>query len=127
MPHNSSAKLKPFVIGENKTILLSLASLSGAFDLTGATVFFTVKRDVCDSKALIAKSSNVVTEIEILLPQSDPPNKGKAKIFILPSDVNVSPGDVVVDAWIITILGKKIRVVATLSSEIVRSVTTDFS
>ena len=128
MPHKPLIRIKPFVIGEHKTILLKVKSSAGAFDLTSATVFFTVKRSVEDTKPLITKSSNVVTEIEILSPQSDVLNKGKAKIFVLPSDTNsLATGEVVLDIWIVTILGKKIRVVTTLVSEVERPVTTDFS
>lgn len=121
--------LSSFVIGESKTLLLSVVTEEGPFDLTGSTVFFTVKKRVKDKRALISKTSDDVTEIEILLPQTDEANKGKAHIFVATQDTRRLGclNEVVVDAWVVTTTGDTKRVVQTLVVDVEQPVTTDFS
>lgn len=96
--------------GQSKTFLLSVKEepANTPADLTGATVYFTVKRRVGDATAIIAKTSATVTEIEILVPETD----GKAKIFLSPSDTNaMSPGNYVYDVWVELVSGKRYPVI----------------
>lgn len=130
MPHESlsGSLIKPFVIGETKTLQITvLKKEGGTFDLTGSTVFFTVKRRLEDMSPLISKTSDVITEIEILTPQSDPTKTGKAKIFVLPSDTaGLQIGNVVVDVWVVLPTGAQKRVVSTQTVCVEQPVTTSF-
>lgn len=86
-------------IGQSKTwqIALKKDPGGGPLDLTGTTLYFTVRRVLSDTTPKISKTSDVITEIEILSPEID----GLAKVLLSPSDTNnLEAGDYVYDMWV---------------------------
>lgn len=85
--------------GQSKTWLLTLKEDPGGgpANLTGAKLYFTVRKNISDATATFEKTSDVITEIEILVPEID----GKANVFLSPSDTNnLAVGDYVYDMWV---------------------------
>lgn len=69
--------------GNNRTIEVTLTDSDGAaFDLSGAVLYFNVKKNEGDAASLISKSSAVATEIAIVAPATG----GVFEVFLLPAD-----------------------------------------
>jgi hypothetical protein len=106
--------------GSSKTYLLTVTDEDGEIqNLTGASIYFTVKCDVKDSLAKIQKSSAQATEIEI-----HAPTEGKAKIYLGPTDTqNMDPGKYVFDVWVQLASGKRYPVIKPSTFKVEHAVT----
>jgi len=88
--------------------------------LGGASIFLAVKRDLCDERAIITKSTASALQIEIV---GDPDN-GLALIHFDPTDTkDEEPGDLVFDVWVELSSGKRYPVVEVSKFEILKPVT----
>ena len=88
-------------------------------DLTGATIHFTVKREVKEAVPVIKKSTASVTEVEITDPKG-----GIAKIYLNPNDTrDLEPGQYVFDVLAILASGKRYIVVKVSIFEVLAGVT----
>lgn len=94
--------------GSSKTLKLSVKDENDAFvNLTGATIYFTVKVSERDAQPLFQKSSSNPAQIEITTPR-----EGVALIYLQPSDTqNLDPHEYVFDVWAILSNGKRYPVV----------------
>lgn len=106
--------------GSTKTLRLSVQDSEGeAVDLTGATVYFTVKKKIGDSLPLFQKISTNLTQAEIYDAKG-----GIAKIYLYPADTQQRcPGDYYFDIWVVTSTGKQFAVVPPSKFTIEASVT----
>lgn len=110
--------------GSSKTLCLTVNngtgcdSGTGPVNLTGATIYFTVKCREGDPSPIISKSSNVVGQIVITEPRA-----GKAKIYLTPLDTNLDPGQYKFDVWVVLSSGKRYPVVTPSIIEILPAVT----
>lgn len=92
-----------FLQGQSKTLELTITQdVDGTeekFDLTGATIYFTVKCDVRDRDNQLQKTSLVVAEIEV----AADPREGTAKIYFVPEDTKgLEPGQYVYDIVVVS-------------------------
>jgi hypothetical protein len=97
--------------GTSKTLVLTVKDKEGdPVNLTGATIYFSVKRDEEDvGNPLIQKISTNSTEIEI-----PNPTDGIAKIYLQPSDTqNFDVTQYKFDVWMVSAIGKRFVVVKT--------------
>jgi len=79
-----------------------------AVDLTGATIYFTVKWAAGDPGCLISKKSTVSTEISINTPETD----GIATIHLLTQDTyKLEAATYVFDVWVVLSSGKAYPVI----------------
>jgi hypothetical protein len=70
--------------GTSKTLELTVTDASGnPVDLTGSTIYFTVKKCIEEQEVLFQKRSTDPLQIEITQPKA-----GKAKIYIQPIDTS---------------------------------------
>jgi hypothetical protein len=77
-------------------------------DLTGATVYFSVRAKPSSPELLIGKNSTNGLEIELPAPTTG----GLAIIHLLSSDTkNMFPGEYVFDAWVVLSSGKSVPVI----------------
>lgn len=77
-------------------------------DLTGATIYFSMRMKASAPELLISKSSANLLEIEIVAP----PQNGDAIIHLLSSDTkHQPPGDYVFDVWVVLSSGKSVPVI----------------
>lgn len=77
-------------------------------DLTGATIYFSMRMKASAPELLIGKNSTNILEIQIL----SPPQNGEAIIHLVSSDTRVTPpGDYVFDVWIVLSSGKSVPVI----------------
>jgi hypothetical protein len=77
-------------------------------DLTGATVYFSVRTKPNSPDLLIGKNSTNALEIEIPAPRTN----GIAIIHLLSGDTkNMFPGEYVFDAWVVLSSGKSVPVI----------------
>lgn len=91
------------VRGQSKKWLLEVKEkdTGDAYSLESGEVRMTVKRDVKVSEVEIYKTSEDVSEIKILTPQTDDENKGKAYIYLEPRDtLAIDPGEYLYDVWV---------------------------
>jgi len=90
--------------GTSKTLLLKVKdSKLKDFDITGATIYFSVKAVETDTNTLISKNSSDIASIEITSPR-----EGIAKIYLSPSDTkNLSVKQYVFDVFVILASGKR--------------------
>jgi hypothetical protein len=106
--------------GASKTLNLTVKDADGnPVDLTGATLYFTVKRKETDASCIIQKISSDVAQIEI----ASPATQGTAQIFLQPSDTNKDPGKYRFDVWVVLASGARYVVVKPSVFEIVPGVT----
>ena len=84
--------------GASKTLELTVKDEEGEVaDLTGATIYFSVKKRALDEFYLIQKSSLDIAEIEI-----PNPTDGVAHIFLLPADTRgLDVRKYTYDIWVI--------------------------
>ena len=92
------------VRGQSKTLKLTVKDKAGVVvDLTGSTIYFTVKEKLTDPKPLIQKLSTNIAEIEVPNPVD-----GTANIFIVPDDTrSLGRGKYVYDLWIVLSTGER--------------------
>lgn len=111
--------------GEDRAIPFFVVDAAGAVDLTGATVYFTVRKKAGDSNLpLIYKTSALPAEILITVPQATQANKDRATIFLLPADTNpLPPADYVFDVWVKLASGKKRQAIPTSKFTVANGVT----
>lgn len=77
-------------------------------DLTGATLYFSVRTKANSPDLLIDKQSSNILNIEILSPAT----AGRAVIHLVPADTrSLSPNDYVFDIWAVLSSGKRVPVV----------------
>lgn len=77
-------------------------------DLTGATIYFSVRRSASSPDLLIGKDSTNLLAIEIVAPATS----GTAIIHLLADDTkNMPPGEYVFDIWVVLSSGKRSPVV----------------
>ncbi len=118
---HSLSPISPLIIGEDRTILVRVSDKDGVIDLSGSTLYFTLKDELEEMKSLISKDSTDVTEIEI---QNQVTNKGEAKLFILFSDTAKLPPDIyVMDMWIVLSSGDRRQIVPVQRIQLIRAVT----
>lgn len=110
----------PFIRGVSKTLTLTVVNLSGdPVDLTGASVYFTVKREIFDRVPVITKTTSNVAEVAITNPKG-----GIASIYIDPADTqNLDIHPFVFDVWVVLPSGKRYCVVKEAVLDIQPSVT----
>jgi hypothetical protein len=108
------------VRGSSKTIDLTVTNEDGnPVDLTGSTVYFTVKRLVTDASPLIQKKSSDALEIDIFDPRG-----GVARIYLNPADTqNLALNPYVFDVWVVLSSGKRYPVVGPATFDMLPSVT----
>lgn len=102
MPDLIGSAAFPIIRGTSLTLGLTVLDQSGAtVDLSTATVYFTVRRQEGDADPpLISKSSVNPAQIEILTPQSDVSKKGRANIYLTPTDTSgLAPDQYRYDVW----------------------------
>jgi hypothetical protein len=107
--------------GSSKTLQLTVkdSDTNEAVDLTGATVYFTVKSAIGDEQSLIQKISTNVAQIELTAPR-----EGKASIKLVPADtMTKDPGSYTFDVWAVLASGVRIVPVPPTTLEIEQSVT----
>ena len=101
-----SKDLDLFVVEEVKDINGVL--IEQPVNLTGATIYFSVRKKANSPELLIGKDSTNILAIEILSPATD----GKAIIHLLSSDTkNMQAGEYVFDVWVVLSSGKNVPVV----------------
>lgn len=108
------------VRGTSKTIDLTVTDGGGAVvDLTGSTIYFTVKANIKDTVPLIQKKSIDILEIEIYDPRG-----GVARIFLNPADTqNLALVPHIFDIWVVLSSGKRYQVVGPATFHMLPSVT----
>lgn len=106
--------------GTSKTILLSVTTSAGKpVDLTGATLFFTVKVREEDEMPLIHKSSVDIAQIEV----TDAIG-GAAKIYLNPEDTHDTDiGQYMFDVWVVLSSLKRYVVIPPSTFEVLPGVT----
>jgi len=104
LPENAVTVIR----GVSKTLLLYVKDKhKEPADLTGSTIYFSVKVAAEDPHPLIQKVSADIAEIEI-----PNPTDGIAKIYLQPADTqNLDFGKYVFDAWMINSAAKRFVVV----------------
>jgi hypothetical protein len=110
--------------GVSKTLKLTVAQTDEEgevvpVDLTGASIYFTVKRDLKDTIPVIKKSTAQITEVEITDAYA-----GEANIFLNPLDTqNLEPGQYLFDVLAVLASGKRYVVVKVSIFEVLAGVT----
>lgn len=107
--------------GASKTFQLIVRNEnSEPVDLTGAEVYFTVKKMVSDQNPLIFKKSDDPLEAEVLdQVANNAADKGKANIYLVPDDTaNVAVGKYVYDCWVKLASGKQYPVIRETTFEV---------
>ena len=108
------------VRGTTKTIALTVLDEAGdAFDLTGATIWFTMKKVIADEAFVVQKKSDVSTEIAIMVAK-----EGTCEIYLLPADTQLlDVREYVFDIWVVTAAGARYLVSGPSTLELQNSVT----
>lgn len=76
------------------------------FDLTGCTIYFSMRREEWEDEPLIVKISTDSSQILILDAKS-----GLARIFLVPDDTHrLDPGFYVFDVWVVRASGERVPV-----------------
>ena len=106
--------------GASRTLVVTVVDSNGsAVDLTGGSVYLTVRDSLDAEHARIVKTSADPTQVAI--PE---PRNGTARIYIVPSDtVSMDHGDYVYDIWVETAAGDRVPVVPVSVFRVVRGVT----
>jgi hypothetical protein len=94
--------------GQSKTFELRVTDeVAAVVDLTGATVWFTVKGDLLDRDPTILKVSSDPVQIKI-----SEPKRGVALIYLQPDDTrNLEIQEYVFDVWVQLASGKRYPVI----------------
>ena len=105
LPENSVSVIR----GTSKTLVLTVKDKNKEpVDLTGATIYFSVKKKETDTgNPLIQKVSTDSVQIEV-----PNPTDGIAKIYLQPSDTqNLDITQYKFDVWMVSSIGKRFVVV----------------
>lgn len=114
--------------GESKTLKLTILQPDPdnpggciPLDISGSTLYFTVKERADSPEVLIRKTSVSLVEIEL----SDP-RAGIARIFLIPSDTSglSTIKSYVFDIWIVLSSGERHTVVKVSTFRVLQGVTT---
>jgi hypothetical protein len=94
--------------GTSKILSLTVTDSSGdPYDLTGATIWFSLKKKVSDSVPLIQKRSDNPAQAAITSAKG-----GLAEVYLIPSDTyDLDVRDYVFDVWVVTVGGDRYLVV----------------
>lgn len=85
--------------GDNRTFTVTISGLS-ASGLTGATLYFTAKRDIQDADSIAVFKKNSTTGQGITITQNgDLVNPGIASVAVLPADTTGLPAYTTVLQW----------------------------
>lgn len=116
LPENSVSLYQ----GQSKTLEVAVVDLSDKpVDLTGSTIFFTVKQCYDQSHGLIIKTSNNIAEAEIVNAKG-----GIARIYLQPADTfGLAEGQYKFDVWVELVTGKRYPVILPSVFEVVAGVT----
>ena len=116
----SHANLISVIRGSSKAFEITVTDdQDEPVDLTGATMYFTVKRDISEPLPTVRKSSADPTQILIAAPRT-----GVAKLFLVPGDTHgKSIGGYVFDVWVILVDGRRIPVIPPSQFEVEQGVT----
>ena len=88
--------------------------------LTGVSVFLSVKKDICDTRPIIYKTTASALEIEV----KGDPDDGFVLIHFDPTDTkDEEPGEMVFDVWVELASGKRYPVVEVSIFKILKPVT----
>jgi len=95
----ASSSALQLVRGASKTLELTVLDEAGdAFDLSGCTLWFTVKKAAADQQPVVQKKSDDVAEIQIV-----DAREGRADIYLLPADTFSLPArEYVFDVWVVS-------------------------
>lgn len=106
--------------GESATITIKITdSLNKYVDLTGATVYFTVKINEKDPAHIVQKISTSGSQILVTKPR-----EGTAEIYISSTDtITLNSGVYVYDLWVMLATGKKHPAIKPSVFELKESVT----
>lgn len=106
--------------GESATLNLSVVdSDNRVVDLTDGRVIMSVKNDIKDQFALIQKTSDSISQIELTAPRS-----GKATIYLNASDTSgIDVKQYVFDIWVKLNTNKQYMIVKPSVFEVLESVT----
>jgi hypothetical protein len=110
--------------GVSKTLKLTVAQTDDdgdavPVDLTGASVYFTVKKELKDTIPVIRKSTAQITEVEVTDPKA-----GEAAIYLNPVDTQtLEPGQYLFDVLVVLASGKRYIVVKVSIFEVLAGVT----
>jgi len=121
---------KPLTIlrGSSKTLELTVRDKNkDLVNLTGAKIFFTIKRSIEATSELVRKTSDTPAEAVLLAQSGD--TLGQAQIFLSPSDtIGATPArDYYYDVWVELVSGKRYPVIKPSQLDLRRAVTEDFS
>ena len=106
MSQGESRDLDLWVVNEVTNI--DGVSYDEPVDLTGATVYFSVRRKTESPHVLIRKYSGDVLAIEMIAPSSC----GMAVIHLFSDDTkHMRPGEYVFDVWVLFSTGKQVPVI----------------
>jgi archaellin len=117
LPDNTIVLVK----GSSKRLQLTVTEQDGKtpVDLTGCKVLMTVKRDASDPTALLQKSSDQISQIEITSP-----THGLAQIKFVPTDSRgIDTRQYSFDVWVVLPNGDRFQVVGTSVLDVQGSVT----
>ena len=116
----NTSNLLEIVRGTSKTLDVTVLDEDGdPFDLTGATIWFTVKKVISDEFAVIQKKSDVPAEIVITDARA-----GTCEIYLLPDDTRLlDVREYVFDIWVVTAAGARYLVAGPSTLELQNSVT----
>lgn len=105
--------------GTSKTLQVAVKDDSGAVvDITGAHLYFTLKKDVRDTQPVVQKVSTDVAQIEFTAPRS-----GVARIYIVPADTQtLDTGIYTFDVLLVLPSGKRYLVVPPTEFELMATV-----
>lgn len=110
------------VRGSSRTLTLMVtdpANNGAALNITGAMIYFTVKKRLTDALPLIQKTGILAQEIDLIEPRA-----GHAEIYLVPADTqHLDPGLYVFDVWVILANGKHVPVIEPSTFEVLPTVT----
>lgn len=108
------------VRGTTKTLSLDVQDEDGdVFDLTGVTIWFTMKKVITDIDFVVQKKSDVLAQITITDAKA-----GECEIYLLPDDTKLlDVREYVFDIWLVTMTGARYLVAGPSTLEIQNSVT----
>jgi len=114
------------VRGSDRTFRLLVTDNDGnPVDLTGATLYFTVKDGLSATAITILTKTSASSAQIAIQNQLVPATKGMALIYLVPTDTATqAPGQYYYDAWLKTVDGKKVDLLPPSTFEIRAAVTT---
>jgi hypothetical protein len=119
-PYLQPANAVTVIRGASKTFMLSVVEPNGKpKDLSGATIYFTVKEKLADLDPIIQKKSTDSNQILILNAKA-----GIAHIHLHPGDTaHLEPKEYVFDVWVVLFDGVRCPVIPPSVFEVAAAVT----